>query len=199
MYSPSQVYDRSNSFFSQLITLVAWVGLVACALELYFLIANGRDFLAGWAGIVHYDAAWNKLIQFYGAIFIVCFGIATGIGIKIIAAGLMVLFLLSGFGSTFYLKNHKTAVELPVVQGASVGNSRPAQRPAPQQFRATNGTQRASVGASRQQKWTREAQSKNMKVVRSLSANEIKWCGSEKNLDLRNKINCYTGKVWTFK
>ena len=202
-YSPAGVYNKSNSFLGQLITLVAWVGLVACIIELYFLIGEGKDFLRGWAGVVHYDTGWNKLIQFYGGLGVLCFGIATGIGLKFIAAILVGLYLVSAMGSTFYVKTMKAPSALPVVQGASVGNSRQAPRAQPVATEYPN-YNRASFGKNSDlhantrlnQHWKAEALKKNMKIVRNLKAHEITWCKTTPNLDKPNQRNCYTGKKW---
>ena len=198
MYQASQVYSKSNSFLGQLITLVAWIGLAACVIQLYFLIGEGKDFLRGWAGVVHYDTGWNKLIQFYGGLGFLCFGIATGIGLKFIAATLVGLYLVSAMGSTFYVKTMKAPSALPVVQGASVGNNRQAPRAQPVATQYPN-QNRASFGQKKTgaQAWTDIALSKNMKIVRPLKPNEMTWCKTA-TLDYRNKINCNTGKVWKY-
>lgn len=197
-YSPSIAYSKGNSFISQLITLVAWIGLAACVIQLYFLIAEGKDFLRGWAGVVHYDTGWNKLIQFYGGLGFLCFGIATGIGLKFIAAVLVGLYLVSAMGSTFYVKTMKAPTALPTVQGASVGKRKTAPQSQQQPENKSYQYSRAQFGTTNAQRWTNIALSKNMKIVRPLKANEIKWCKSGVELDYRNKINCNTGKVWKY-
>lgn len=208
MYSPAQAYDRSSSFLSQLITLAAWLGLAICVIQLYFLIEHGKDFLNGWAGVIHYDPAWNKLIKFYGGIGIVCFGVATGIGLKLIAAGLLAFFLVSSAGSTYYLKNHKTQIELPAVAGSS-DEPQTKTPDAVNDSGSTNAAvQHASFGKAvkfmhhnqeNRRVWTATARSKNMSVVRPLNIDELNWCNDGRTLDWRNQVNCNTGNIWTYK
>lgn len=186
-YMPN--YKQSSGLAASIITLFAWILAIGSAIEIYYIFAHERDFLAGTVGIVVRDQDAISMLKFYIPIFLVSVGVATQQMLVPIVAILGLTLLISMHGNDYQIKSAKgfKTSKLPKVDRSVVSQTANTVSDSDMTLDDIKNASAAAI----------YAQANGYKQIRPLTQAEISWCNSTQRNDEHTIINCKSKHKWS--